>query len=498
MAHVKTFSRNRDTGRITERFNLDMVIEGDLEVLGTLISHVEEFTLTKEDVGLGNVDNTADVNKPVSSAQQEAINNAVAAATNQQPEISALVSGGIVVWESAYTFRVSAATYFIQGVLYSASEKTVTLDVADGSNDRIDVLVLNTAGDLVKITGTAAAQPSEPDYDPTTQLKLTFVFVGASTTEPANVSNENVYLENSEWTSSTSGSGWNANSSSNPHAGTKTIEGTNVANNAYVQLQRGSSLALDSYATLSFFIRSKATFGNNRVLRVQFFLDGVAKGAALTIASGYWGFDSSQTSSYQLIAIPISQFVLPAGQLINQLRITDVGGAIGCYIDDIVLQLTATDLSVPPTGLSQSQADALYTKRANNLSDLSSASTARTNLGAVPGSNNFGYLNIPQNSQSAAYTTVLADRGKHILHPSTDANARTFTIDSNANVAYPTGTAITFINMTSQVVTIAITSDTMYLAGTGTTGSRSLAQYGVATAIKIDSTHWVISGTGLT
>lgn len=114
------------------------------------------------------------------------------------------------------------------------------------------------------------------------------------------------------------------------------------------------------------------------------------------------------------------------------------------------------------------------------------------------GTNGVGYKNIPQNSQSAAYTTVLDDAGKHIFHPSTDANARTFTIDSNANVAYPTGTAITFINLTSQVVTIAITSDTMYLAGTGTTGSRSLAQYGVATAVKIDSTHWIISGTGLT
>ena len=103
-----------------------------------------------------------------------------------------------------------------------------------------------------------------------------------------------------------------------------------------------------------------------------------------------------------------------------------------------------------------------------------------------------------QNSQSAAYTTVIADAGKHIFHPSTDANARTFTIDSNANVAYPIGTILTFVNMTSQVVTIAITSDTMYLAGTGTTGSRSLAQYGVATAVKMTSTTWLISGSGLT
>jgi hypothetical protein len=116
----------------------------------------------------------------------------------------------------------------------------------------------------------------------------------------------------------------------------------------------------------------------------------------------------------------------------------------------------------------------------------------------VDGTNGVGYLNIPQNSQSAAYTTVLADSGKCIFHPSTDANARTFTIPANGTVAYPIGTVIQFCNMTSQVVTIAITTDTMYLAGTGTTGSRSLAIYGVANAMKMTSTTWIITGSGLT
>jgi hypothetical protein len=116
----------------------------------------------------------------------------------------------------------------------------------------------------------------------------------------------------------------------------------------------------------------------------------------------------------------------------------------------------------------------------------------------VDGTNSVGYLNIPQNSQSAAYTLVLADAGKHIFHPSTDANARTFTIPANSSVAYPIGTAISFINMTSQVVSIAITSDTMYLSSAGTTGTRSLAQYGTATCVKMTSTTWIISGSGLT
>src|SRR3990167_745387 len=123
--------------------------------------------------------------------------------------------------------------------------------------------------------------------------------------------------------------------------------------------------------------------------------------------------------------------------------------------------------------------------------------TATTRTLTVPDADfTIGYLNIPQNSKSAAYTTVMSDSGKHILHPTADNNARTFTIDSNANVAYPVGTAITFINQIN-TVTIAITTDTMTLMGIGSTGSRTLAANGIATALKVATTSWVISGTNL-
>jgi hypothetical protein len=106
---------------------------------------------------------------------------------------------------------------------------------------------------------------------------------------------------------------------------------------------------------------------------------------------------------------------------------------------------------------------------------------------------------LAQNSQSTAYTLVLSDAQKHLLHPSSDTTARTFTIPANSSVAYPVGTAITFVNQASAgVLTIAITTDTMRLAGAGTTGSRTLAANGIATALKITSTEWIISGTGLT
>jgi WD40 repeat protein len=106
--------------------------------------------------------------------------------------------------------------------------------------------------------------------------------------------------------------------------------------------------------------------------------------------------------------------------------------------------------------------------------------------------------NIQQNSQSAAYTLVISDKGKSIYHPSADTTARVWTIPANASVAFPVGTAVTFINDTGAgTITIAITSDTLKLAGPGTTGSRTLLAGGMATAIKITATSWLISGVGL-
>lgn len=105
----------------------------------------------------------------------------------------------------------------------------------------------------------------------------------------------------------------------------------------------------------------------------------------------------------------------------------------------------------------------------------------------------------PQNSQSAAYELVLADAGKTIYHPSADTTPRTFTIPANASVAFDVGTMITFVNDSSAgAITIAITSDTLMQAGTGSTGSRTLAATGMCTIVKITSTKWIISGSGLT
>jgi len=54
------------------------------------------------------------------------------------------------------------------------------------------------------------------------------------------------------------------------------------------------------------------------------------------------------------------------------------------------------------------------------------------------------------------------------------------------------------VNMRTVTCSVAITTDTMYLAGSGTTGTRTLAARSTATALKTDTTNWLISGAGLT
>lgn len=100
---------------------------------------------------------------------------------------------------------------------------------------------------------------------------------------------------------------------------------------------------------------------------------------------------------------------------------------------------------------------------------------------------------------SAAYTFVWADMHATKLHPAADTTARTWTIPANSSVAYPVNAELDLINQNAAgVVTLSITTDTMRLAGAGTTGNRTLAANGWARARKITSTEWIIRGEGVT
>jgi hypothetical protein len=101
-----------------------------------------------------------------------------------------------------------------------------------------------------------------------------------------------------------------------------------------------------------------------------------------------------------------------------------------------------------------------------------------------------GFRALPQVTFSAATNVIASHNGKCLLHPSSDANARTLTIQANGALALEIGFAFEVINDSANDVTIAITTDTLVQAGSGTTGSITLNQYGTAFIRKIGSTRW--------
>lgn len=143
------------------------------------------------------------------------------------------------------------------------------------------------------------------------------------------------------------------------------------------------------------------------------------------------------------------------------------------------------------TGTASGLTAGTVTTNANLTGDVTSSGNATTLASSVIAT----IRTLPQNSQSTAYTTVLTDCGKHILHPSADTTARIITIDSNANVAAPIGCMITVVNQNAAgVLTVKVTADTQRLAGPGTTGDRTMAANCVATWLKIVATEWIVSG----
>lgn len=106
-----------------------------------------------------------------------------------------------------------------------------------------------------------------------------------------------------------------------------------------------------------------------------------------------------------------------------------------------------------------------------------------------------GYMGMPQVTTGISRSFAATDAGKHVYVTSTGT---TQTIPANTSVAFPIGTTIVVVNGSGVSTTIAITTDTLRLANSASTGSRTLASNGMCTLLKITSTQWIASGNGLT
>ena len=107
-----------------------------------------------------------------------------------------------------------------------------------------------------------------------------------------------------------------------------------------------------------------------------------------------------------------------------------------------------------------------------------------------------GFRLAPTNTQDSAYTLVLNDAGKTILHTSGSAHA--WSIPPNSSVAFPLGTVILLANVGAGAVTVTRGAGVaLRIAGVATDAHVTMAQWGLATLAKVASDSWMISGAGL-
>ena len=105
-------------------------------------------------------------------------------------------------------------------------------------------------------------------------------------------------------------------------------------------------------------------------------------------------------------------------------------------------------------------------------------------------------LNLTVNAQTGTtYTFVLADNGKFIT--ASNASAQTYSIPTNASVAFPVGTQIHIIQIGAGQVTIdAVTPGTTTVLSAGATAAapKLAKQYAAATCIKTATDAWYVIG----
>lgn len=109
-----------------------------------------------------------------------------------------------------------------------------------------------------------------------------------------------------------------------------------------------------------------------------------------------------------------------------------------------------------------------------------------------------GFRGVPMATIAANYTYALGDAGRGVCKSTT--GAITVTIPANATVAFPVGSILTVANNASSgnISIAAAAGVTIRLAGTTTAGTRTVVQWGYATALKIAADVWLVSGPGVT
>jgi hypothetical protein len=260
-----------------------------------------------------------------------------------------------------YQFYVQASKYIINENLYTnLISDTLTLDVADGTFDRIDRIVINDDETFSVLKGEATATASPLDLDELSQVHLTFILVQAATTEPGGgvsqdgetqpeVTTNKVYDENTgepdEWTISDISVDFDPAYASDSESGALSINSASVtpSTTRKISFTNDALVLVEDLTTFIIRVKIETIRTDNRFFRVRF--SNETSSAFLFVNNGMYGFDKNLIYAWQTLIIPAEDISIISFKTI------ELNFGTSDYplrIDNIVLQ-GGLESSVPPS-----------------------------------------------------------------------------------------------------------------------------------------------------
>jgi hypothetical protein len=167
-------------------FNKDFGTQAGTVAEGSHVSDTNNpHGVTKGQVGLGNVDNTSDLEKPISTAAQTEFDLKLDKSSVVDPDVITKV--GLVSQNgSLITIAALAFEWRIAQVDYTNTlEFTTTIANATDNFSRIDLIVANTSGSFTKIEGVEDVELAVKPNVPEGTLEVSFINVYGSTVSTA-------------------------------------------------------------------------------------------------------------------------------------------------------------------------------------------------------------------------------------------------------------------------------------------------------------------------
>jgi hypothetical protein len=260
-----------------------------------------------------------------------------------------MISGGITWSGTGLTYDVSFLNYFFNGNK-TANPTQVTLAASDPTNNRFDAIVVDEAGTVTAITGTASANPEVPAI-PEDQLQVTIILVAAGSTTPT-IASEEIYMDDptTNWTFSTYTTGAATGSinfagTNSPKQGVNDIEASTDPRLG-ARFVRSTSFDAFQYTMLQVWVRFTGTaVASNKALNVRFENSaGSLVGSTVNLFS--YGLSRSILNTWQLVVVPITAFgALPA--TVKGMKMIMAGGTVGVVRQWDIDYMILTNGSVP-------------------------------------------------------------------------------------------------------------------------------------------------------